>query len=1127
MRLRVCVWALALALCVSPALAGPSRRQDKVLLEFKPEAGQSAKSKDVSKITFTAQGQKIVIEDTSTYQTEVAAADAEKSVLRTKLLSSKTTINGDPLDSEPDDSTTDTTYARNGMIVAIKHNPDIEDEVQLKMENSISVGSAVIFKSEPVGAGDSWTHDYAEDSALHVGAATATFTVIGFEEVNGVACAKVKMDWAEKSGSPAMKVSTTQWIELASGDTVKMDSKITGAKFDFGFGEPVILSIDSNAGRTSGGLVHSDSGNPDNPDQQKGKIDEAVDGFEKLDGALTLFQKTENGKTELKLEVKTSQMGQLMMLQTTASSGLADGRLAAGDPVSDIVFEFRRMPNNRIAMYVPNYLYRADNNLPIAKAVRRSFPDSLVQSFEIEAEQEDRDSVLIDVSEMFRGDLGRITEMLAGGGGNPLLGGGGNPFILDRENSYIASAKNFPENLVVRSTMNFIGRGGGGGMAALFSTGGVPADDRSVVVSVEYNLFALPADNGYQPRHFDSRVGFFTTDFTSFDDSTATDLKVLYINRWNLVKQDPSAEVSDPVEPIVFWIDNAVPVEYRDAVRAGIEGWNAAFLEAGFSNAVVVKQMPDDADFDHADMRYNVIRWVASPDNAYAIALMRTNPLTGQILNASVTVDANIVRVFAGEYGVYIRPEAWQAGMRRKLEALVAHGYGPNHCDLVSDGNLSMLTGMMAAAQQAGVSRSQYINEFVHWVVSHEVGHLMGLRHNFVASTLLTLDQLGNADTVAQEGTAASVMDYVAFNPSSLKNPNADFFSQSVGRYDKWAIRYGYTPVANKSTDEERYDLFQIAQQGTRQGLSWLGDEYADGIDPYVTRFDLGADPLAYWTKMGSVSRQLMLDLPATTLRPGESYYTFTREFNQLLNMYGRSAIELTRFVGGVERSPAYPSDPGGKKPMVTIPAAKQRAALDQAVKMVFAKDSLSFPKGYFKNFVMNPKGGLIEQLMAGQNDYPVRDMLGSLQQAVLNSLMDSGTMARLINQEYKAEPQEKVLTLVDLFQSLHKAIWVELGGTSAVDPLRRDLQRAYVESLAAMLLEKKTAPPDALVLARYELNRLRSELAAAAKINKDQATAMHYADLENRIGKVLEAKPTVGAPSGGGPSLLDLLGGG
>lgn len=1127
MQSRASLWAVA-ALFVGisiPVYGAGLGVQEKVVLRFKPEAGQMAKSKDVSKISFDAMGQKVVIEDESTYQTDVLSADSDKYTLKSKILSSKTKVNGQPVEPEEDDSYTETTFAPNGLILDIKHSPELEDELQLVVENSVAVGSSIVFKEEAIGVGDSWTHDYSANAALKVAAATATFKVEALEELNGVPVAKIKMDWAEKSGSPALKVSSTQWIEVASGDSLKIEMKVTGAKFDFGLGEPVILTMESNSSRTSGGLIKSDSNQEDVPEQEKGAIDEAVDGFEKLEGIVTLWRKEEDGRTQLKMELKNSQLGQLMMMQTTASSGLADGRLAAGDPISDLVFEFRSLPNNRLAMYVPNYFYRADNNLPIAKAVQRSFPDAIVESFAIEAKQEDRDSILVDVSSMFQGDLGRITELLSGGG-NPLLGGGGSMYIQDRENSYVGSVKNFPENLVVESVMNFIGRGGGGGLAALLSSGAKPADDRSVVVKVNYNLFALPVENGYQPRYFDSRVGFFTNDFQDFDDTTAIDQKVMYINRWNLKKKNPDSDVSDPVEPIVFWVDNSVPVEYRETVKNAIEGWNVAFLEAGFSNAVVAKQMPDDADFDHADMRYNIVRWVASPGDAYAIALFRTNPLTGQILNGAVTVDANIVRAFASEYGTYVRPEAWQARLKNRLADLAVDGYSPNRCDVMAEGNLNMLTGMMAASQMAGVSRDQYVKEFIRWVVGHEMGHMMGLRHNFVASTLLDLNQLGSDEEVKKEGTAASVMDYVAFNPSALKG-GVDFFGQTVGRYDKWAIKYGYTPFGQKDSDEERYDLYQIAQMGTREGLAWLGDEYADGIDPYVTRFDLGADPLAYWSRMGTLSRQLMLDLPVTTMKPGQSYYSFTREFNGLMNMYARSASELTRFIGGVKRSPAYPNDPGAKKPLVNIDGKTQQAALDQVVKMTFAKSAFDFPKGYFKNFVMNPKGDLIESLMSGQNDFPMRDTFAGLQASILGSIMDPGTLGRVVNAEYEAEPGEEVLTLVDVFTTVYDAVWTEVASASEVSPLRRDLQRAHADMLMAMVLEKQSAPSDAVVAARWQLNRLSRELKVASGKAKTMSTAMHFGDLANRIDKALAAQPTIGnSGGGGGLSLADLLGG-
>src|SRR5206468_3578493 len=183
------------------------------------------------------------------------------------------------------------------------------------------------------------------------------------------------------------------------------------------------------------------------------------------------------------------------------------------------------------------------------------------------------------------------------------------------------------------------------------------ADPRSLPLRVSYTIFPL-VDHGFKPRPFDARVGYFETNFQSFDDDAKDDTTVRYIYRWNLEKADPTAKLSPPKKPIVFWIDNAIPVEYRDAVREGLLTWNSAFEKIGIKDAIVVKQMPDNADWDHADMRYNTIRWVASPGNGYAVALFRVNPISGQILNANITVDANLVRYTKLEKQIVVDPTA-------------------------------------------------------------------------------------------------------------------------------------------------------------------------------------------------------------------------------------------------------------------------------------------------------------------------------------------------------------------------------------------------------------------------------------------------------------------------------------
>lgn len=1122
-RNRAFAFSVVLAALSISAIGVPIPKQDKVLLRFKPEVGQKAKTKSQSTVKFDAMGQKLTIEESSTSATEVISADATHSVLRTVVESSKSTINGDPLPDDETEETVDITYAANGEIKEINIDPKPEEDSEIEFRARLNVGTSVVFSDQPVGAGDTWEKTYTPSDNLKIRAAKATFKFEAMEEIDGVACAKILMSYVETAGSPKMTATSTHWIELASGDSIKNEIKLSGVQIDFGFDELTTVAINGTAERSSGGLVKSDTNKEESPEDELGPIDEKVKDFEKIDGWAPIYRQEKEGRMTLYMELTADLFEKPMMLQATAASGLADGRVTPGEPISDLLFEFRKLPNEKIAMYVPNYLFRADSKLPIAKAVQRSFPDSMIETFGIEAEQDGK--ILIDLSNFFRGDISRLPELLAGGG-NPFLGGGGSSLGLDRENSYVSEIKNFPNNTYVQAVLNFVGRGGGG-IAELMGNQ-TSADDRSMIVKLNYNIYPLPMDNGYQPRMFDSRVGFFTSDYTDFNDSTALDDKVMMINRWNLVKKDPDAEMSEPVEPIVFWIDNSVPAEFRDSVKHAIESWNKAFEAAGFINAVVAKQMPDDADFDSADLRYNVVRWITSPSEAYAIALFRTNPLTGQILNGSVNVDANIVKIFAEEYGHYVRPEAWQSKLAKRLAAIQAsHKDHPGECTLMEEGGLNAATGFIAAGLVPGLSRDEYINQFIKWVVTHEMGHMMGLRHNFVASTLLDLNNLGNAGEVDEEGTAASVMDYVAFNPSALKANGAKFYGDTVGRYDIHAIQYGYTVFPNKDSQDERYDLIKMAEKGTSEGLTWMGDEYADGIDPYVTRFDLGKDPLAYWSRMGDVSHDLLLKLAQNSPRQGQSYYNFTRDFNVLLGQYNRSASELTRFVGGVRKSPAYKGDPNAKPPVVNIDGATQKKALNQIVKMVFDAKAFEFPKDTFKWMALNPKGSFLETMGNSAEDFPMRDQFASIQASTLASLLEGGTLNRVMNAEYEAEKGESTLRLIDLFSMIQDAIWSETKTASAVSPLRRDLQRAHADILMSMVLEQSGASAEAVTIARWQLIKLSATLKTASKKTTDAYTQMHWDDLADRMDKALSARPTIGSSGGGGGlSLADLLGG-
>jgi hypothetical protein len=348
---------------------------------------------------------------------------------------------------------------------------------------------------------------------------------------------------------------------------------------------------------------------------------------------------------------------------------------------------------------------------------------------------------------------------------------------------------------------------------------------------------------------YDPRVGYFVTQYDDFtreqEDQTRR-----YILRWHLEKADPNAELSPPKEPIVFWLDNAIPHEYRDAVREGLLEWNKAFEKIGIKDAIVVKQMPDDADWDHADMRYNVIRWVTSPSNGYAVALFRANPLTGQILNASITIDGNMARFTRVQFLRQIDPLA--AFKEAEQRACCDHHdhNSPHACTFVQDTLPRAWQGfvmMELLASKRGatkITEQEFVKSYIRSVTMHEMGHILGLRHNFAASRLNTLEDLKNGELVRQRGTVASVMEYDPFNQMALHAPNTYYWNPTIGPYDYWAIEYGYRIFPDARTPEaERPYLMQIAQRNTEPELAYETDDYADRFDPYVTRLGLRARP--------------------------------------------------------------------------------------------------------------------------------------------------------------------------------------------------------------------------------------------------------------------------------------------
>ncbi len=621
-----------------------------------------------------------------------------------------------------------------------------------------------------------------------------------------------------------------------------------------------------------------------------------------------------------------------------------------------------------------------------------------------------------------------------------------------------------------------------------------------------------------RPPRFDPRVGYFTVSYTDWNNDKSLQPKVQNILRWDLRKKDPSAEMSEPEKPIVFWLDSAIPEEYRDPIRDGVLAWNKTFEPLGIKNAIVVNQM-EPGQFDQGDMRYNVIRWVVSPSSAYAVALFRPNPLTGEILNASITVDANMARSTSGEMEVIVNPASAFDLERPKLDLT-----NPARCTLLQEGQLQARIGEMLL-QDSGLKldKKRYMAEFMRHVVQHEFGHILGLRHNFVGSTELDLEHLGDAAEVDSKNTSASVMDYVPFNLSAVGKENVPYWGPDPGKYDFWAIEYGYKPDATPT------ELKKIASRNTEPGLAYQSDETADGFDPYITRFDLSARPIEYFEDMIQVSRRLIGNLDKRRPVRGESYWTMTRDFNALVGMLSQGAAQASRYVGGIHLRGNFHGDANEKPTLEVVSQADQKKALQILNTYVFSENAFAFPKRIYQYLTPNPNGDMMMQMLTGPEDYPVMDRFASIQSAALHRTLSPTVLSRVSNNEFKARVPSQALTLAEVIRSTTDAIWSELKTGSQISPLRRALQRDHIETLAAMALEPTGMPNDAQVLAWSELRRIAPMIQAVKGKATDPYTPTHLSESLTMIQRILNAQQTIGSVGGGGGggSLLDLLLGG
>ncbi|WP_373650934.1 zinc-dependent metalloprotease [Schlesneria sp. DSM 10557] len=851
------------------------------------------------------------------------------------------------------------------------------------------------------------------------------------------------------------------------------------------------------------------------------KFDTLTTGLKKVDGGLwTVYTKDQ----QILVDLKQAQLNQDYLMLSSIARGVSQGMVLGGMTWGDdVLWSFRKV-GDKIHVLRRNVKFKAKAGSPEATAVKLAYSDSVLYALPILTDTPG--GHLVDMTRIFLSDDEMVGRML------------GASFVFDR--STIANVKTFPKNVEID-------------IAAVYSrdpmneSDAVP-DPRGMQVMMHYSISQLP-QTGYKPRKADDRIGYFLTVTKDFSDVSDDQHFVRYINRWDLQKLDPSAKISPPKDPIVFYLEKTVPFNLRPIVRAGIEDWNKAFEKLGFDNAIEVRQQRDDDTWDPEDVQHNTFRWITA-EAGFAMGPSRTNPLTGQILDADIIFDASFLRSWKSTYENFT-PATIATLFGEELPVkgprpLRLPGNRAFHECRLSEG-MQQQTGFAAAvmaaqglAEKRGELPEEYLQQALKEVVMHEVGHTLGLRHNFKASAWKSLAEMEDA-AKAHEPTVASVMDYSPVNivPAGTKQPA--YYTTTLGPYDYWAIEYGYKPISG----DENAELAKIASRSGESGLDFGTDEDAESNDPdpLTFRFDLGKDPVVYAQRQIAIVNALLPKFLERTVDNGEGYQRARQSFGILIGEYYRTIRFASKLIGGVHIYRDHKGDNQARTPFKPVDAAQQRSAtrliLDQG--LVAHKFDPALLNSLAATRWRHWGTSEIRRI-----DYPIHDQIGSLQAGMLSGLLSPQVLARLQDGELKVAPGEDVYTLAEHLKTSVEGIFSEVMSPPAgeytnrnqyIGSFRRNTQRAALKRLSDMVRRSPTdtasqlkLPEDARVLIRVLLTDLQTRIdATLAKedLKLDDYTRAHLIDAKLRIKQTLEAESEdFGKPqsSGGGGSFL-LLG--
>jgi hypothetical protein len=845
---------------------------------------------------------------------------------------------------------------------------------------------------------------------------------------------------------------------------------------------------------------------------------DVVQGAEAASGVFSVYSK----RDQVLLGLTPEQFDRDYLLVTQLSQGIGDLGLDGGSSLRSDLIRFHRQ-GDRVELWAVNPRFAAAQGTPMARTVDYSFGHSVAYAFPIATVRDPGErQVLFDLTPFLLSDWADVGATLQNAAARRKITAA---ITLDDKRSSLQELRLFPSNLEAEVRLTF---------QSPRSLGlETVSDSRSVPVGVHYSLLELPA-TPMRPRYADERVGYFVSAFKDFSRDTAESFFVRYVNRWRLEKQMPGT-VSEPVRPITYYIDQTVPLEWRPYVRAGILEWNHAFEDAGYRNAIQVLDAPDDSVYSAADARYSTVRWTATNRSVYAVGPTNVDPRTGEILNADILISAAWIQTWRGESHEYTPAVASEESAAGDPALLCRFAEGLDRQGTVA----RALLAARRVVSAGGAAPREYIGQALKALVMHEVGHTLGLRHNFRGSAGITAEQLADRDYTERHGHGVSVMDYAPPALSLDPRRQGHFYSPTIGSYDRWAITYGYADAGSASTgrvakgatqdaagwtpEVEVNALRSIASRAAEPGHLYATDEDAGfgaaGLDPTVSRYDMTDDPLGWARGRVAIIDELFDSLEIRVVPPGEGYGRLRAAFADLLSDRWYALRVSTKYLGGATTARDHRGDPDARPAFTTVPASRQREALTFVAEAGFGEQAWRFRPELLSQLAPDRWRHWGATGATERADFPLHELALTQQRSLLAQLLDPVVLSRIRDAELRALPGEPTLTIPEVFETLTQSVWAELGIRAGskqghgrnIRSVRRDVQRLHLNAMIAMVVAPPAGmPEDARSLARATLTGLDNRLAHALEEDGSQLdayTRAHLADSRERIARALEAQ--------------------